>query len=1802
LDVLSFWPSLGLLVFFLVIFLECRTIAGRVTLPLGSFLMVFCYGAIGAPLLALLLQQVPFFPASSAAWLVGPPVEELAKALPVLVLAFLMREGRRLSIADLTLVGFASGAGFGFVEGNFNALVNGTLPSVQHLTAFGLQSANGTVFFAGHPVSTALVGLAAGIGVRFIPLNIGYAWVPSVFVILWASFDHGLYNWKVLSAAGTGALPSAHFVVELFHLLTLNGQLQTWVLVLGLLAAQFVEAYLCSKAVGVRRDLLLAREWRPWVINEWLVVLLRLARGRAVFGQTLAYFRLRRAFYLAALEDRRDSGDPTWSRHARSLEDRLKRERSILFDPPPGTWLLPLSVLQLYAVQWTWRMRWVLLFTVLLLLLFMLDPRSLPDEVREFLFGQTFTIAVVTAGLAFAVWRIVLFVRQPAPDPLAADGAAHAGYYTRAMLLGCAFVCGLFPTLTMLLGWKAFAPGAAFISSYLPGWIGQGGNLQTLLGLGAIGSAVAPDPRPAGEAFRHEIAAGEERIRRLGSDIEDTTGGAQGVSSASSPVQLDAFLDAMAKLDTERDAQARRQLALDECERHAGEATIRDPTPAIQAVKDEFDRLAGELLDAAAKELDAMATLEQAYGRAWAEIMRDLDAHDVLRRRLRNPLRRSWQAQNDVAWALRVVEATDETLLPMQLTLLPDLHALASTAQSARTDLVMAGIERIRAAAAEYGEADPFGLAGPEGADEDEAALLAEFAPSAEATETAKAFGLRTAKLSDVAAEPRRDKTKPARPETSPEIQTRGPYQTALDQLIDAPKHDAHYLETIRHLERSHESLQKPVEPAEEKPQPIEPAAKAEEPREATQPRTEQPEDAPAKGPSSKPQGELEDLLDTIKRESGYLQFGKKAQAAEARDDRGQPKTADAEPASHDAPTSEVAVDTAPEAPQHEAVAASEDQTADEPSAAPSSPKPVAEPASSETKAAASTSEEAPGAEAREPSQPVRDTDETKPASTAPEQADEPAAPVSAVSADLEKTAADTEAPASSDERPKETPPVEKPHPHPVKDVDLAKADDSAVVEPRRPVEAKKPLGQDRDTDRAEHRPSAFAKLFHSIRRQSDSSTAKPARWHDRPQAPDAKHIDAKLAEPLAPSHGDDRAPALSTENKVTETEAARGDIAAPTAEWLADFASPKSDDVTARAGEPDLARIEWPTVGPTTPDVVPATASDAAAPQVDVSEPVEIPAAEVEPTHSGRPAPDGSDAPGASERTEAGKATAPEPQTSQVTGAQALKPEGADEFGSKADRLSHLLDKLEQAMQAKSPVPTPADPQPAPVAEKAPSSPERAQADETSIVAEPEALKPTAQADQPEHPTAPIAEAPTAAAEPDATVEAKAAASQTASDERTPHTPSVSVPSSEHEETPEAALKPDRLSFLLTKLFEAVKRQPTDQPASPTIDAFAAPRADTAPEEPEASAILDLRGAHPIPETPEQAEPTPSSEPEAPQLSAGAQEPSQAPAAPGEPAVASEPQEAEIEKTVAESTEAERPAVSRPVVAPDDSPAASPAQPSEQPVEPAPVEPAPKPRVAEPATRFGSRSRPPRPGGHALARDREKKRSVPERPRDPPESEAPATTPKRDWKLTSPARGETKADSESNDSAPKKPEPTFRVKTGSGALATTDAAPAVSSAASANLPGKYYGPRLAKGVDDELGANSPANQRALSLADALTEFYAKAGQPQPPMHTTDRATLQRIVAAGKLEAPRRRGAAWSTSGMSRRGDVAIRLKPGAEQFIEFVPSTEIFGQVPHYYPRGVGKGSYATHVPAAHLEYFDVTTRQWAPLVRGRE
>jgi RsiW-degrading membrane proteinase PrsW (M82 family) len=708
--VFSFWPSLSLLIFFLAIFLECRAIGARVTLPLKSFLLFFGYGCIGAPLLALLLQQIPLAhfdvaggaSLSAAAWFTAPPIEEFAKAFPILVLAFFMRESRRLSIADLTLAGFASGAGFGFVEANLKALANGAPASFEHLSGFGFETAQRiatdyVVNFAGHPIYPALIGLAAGAALRFIPDRRELSWIPAFCVFLVASFDHGMFNWKTLAPASElGGFPVAPLFVELLYAATLHGKLEIWLLPIALVAAQIVESWLCAKAAGRRPDLLLRFELGPWALNEWVVALSRIPAGRAAFFQTLGYFRRRRAFALAMLESKRYPNERSLARHARFLELRLKRERQILRDPPRGVWLPPRPILKHSLKTWAWRTRWVLAFGVLFFLLFMLGEDQLPHSLRQFLFGRIFTAVVVALGLGFAGWGIFRLWRAPRPDPVATETADYLGYHARLFLLGASLASGVFPALSLILGWKALVPGAAYLSSYLPGWIGQGGNPNTLMGLGAMGGSVEWDVNPTSEALRHEVTTGEERIRKLERQIEANIPASGG--AAPFERELGHLLDLITDLDGERDAHEQRKLALDEAERQAAERSGEDPALAVQAVKEEFQRLDREVGAAAADQLARIAAFEKAYAHGWAEIMAVLDAADAKRAEIAEPLKGLWRARKDTAWALRIAAIQDETVLPSLALLLPELEASAGEAENETGGHLRAAIDRIRGA------------------------------------------------------------------------------------------------------------------------------------------------------------------------------------------------------------------------------------------------------------------------------------------------------------------------------------------------------------------------------------------------------------------------------------------------------------------------------------------------------------------------------------------------------------------------------------------------------------------------------------------------------------------------------------------------------------------------------------------------------------------------------------------------------------------------------------------------------------------------------------------------------------------------------------------------------------------------------------------------------------------------------------------------------------------------------------------------------------------------------------------------
>jgi hypothetical protein len=567
-------------------------------------------------------------------------------------------------------------------------------------------------------------------------------------------------------------------------------------------------------------------------------------------------------------------------------------------------------------------------------------------------------------------------------------------------------------------------------------------------------------------------------------------------------------------------------------------------------------------------------------------------------------------------------------------------------------------------------------------------------------------------------------------------------------------------------------------------------------------------------------------------------------------------------------------------------------------------------------------------------------------------------------------------------------------------------------------------------------------------------------------------------------------------------------------------------------------------------------------------------------------------------------------PDQARTARASADEAPSADGPPTKADRLSDLLAKLEKAMQANT------------AAGALPAAREGSPQADDSIAVE--------NATPEDGPKSVLHD--TSSAEPQG--DPLSAPAQAAANPIEP----APVPDPAPTSAPEQ-LKPDRLSFLLTKLFEAVKRESVEQAAKPE------PVEDTEPQPPptnEAATteILDLRIVEQSSTTGGDVSTATGSDPQ--QLDVGQISAAAAPDGAGatgatrveilEPAATTDvlkaKAEADAETHEPSATGAPQPQATAAVSAASSAPQAQ-VEANTRP----PSAARPRPKAASTGT-FGTRRKPP-PTLQTILSE-----TMPPRPAAPAET-TPRTSLGRDAKsqtvthASHPARQTAKESPAVANERPAEARPsqahskaelgglkservkdqshqehaaaatpgtrsdtTFRAKGASGALAPVESLPGGASAD--KMPVKYYGPKHAEGADD--GTANAAQQRASNLAEALGEYYAKTGEPQPPMHTTDRATLQRAIQGGKLEAPRRRGAPWSLSGMGRRGEVVIRLKPGAEKYVEFVPSKESFGQVPHFYQRGVGKGSFVTYVPATHLEYFDPNAGAWVALQRGKE
>jgi hypothetical protein len=464
-------------------------------------LIFFSFGAVGATLISLAAQRLAslWLTPATVSYTVGPVVEELAQTLPVIIIALVLRDGRRLSVADLAMIGFTSGIGFGFVEANLRALAAGRIPeyvtSLSYLTP-GVRVAGAGAFGAGHGIWIGLVGLAAGVGVRIWPRG-RLAWIPVVIALALVTFDHAMLNWRLLHPRGDAG------VTGLVQQFTLQGRIEVLLLPLGLLLAEWLEGRRSARALGPATDLMLEGEGpRPRVIVEWWLALKAARHGLRRLRQTLGYFRVRRSYALALEDAAHVPADKEAQEYAKAAKERVDRER-LLGAFALGGSRLPASKVALSLLG---RFGWPMGFGLVVVLLFAVGPKVLPHDWQPYLKSRGTAAVIALAAVAYTTWRVARILRSKRPKWNADDGEALTTFHGAALVISGSLTAGVIAALASLLppewlfagGSGVLATHSHFVSGAAHNFDKAGGNPSGAMGAGAgAGAAAAGATAPA---------------------------------------------------------------------------------------------------------------------------------------------------------------------------------------------------------------------------------------------------------------------------------------------------------------------------------------------------------------------------------------------------------------------------------------------------------------------------------------------------------------------------------------------------------------------------------------------------------------------------------------------------------------------------------------------------------------------------------------------------------------------------------------------------------------------------------------------------------------------------------------------------------------------------------------------------------------------------------------------------------------------------------------------------------------------------------------------------------------------------------------------------------------------------------------------------------------------------------------------------------------------------------------------------------------------------------------------------------
>ena len=300
------------------VILQLWVLSPTKTVPVKTIFLFFILGAFSTTFVTFWFHFVAtrFFVFDIVSYTINPFVEETVKILPVFIIIFFHRAGRTMGILDAMLLALACGTGFEVAENSlyllsktysnipgstfhFKDIVFRWVPQGRFtwLATFGFFSYRKSIYFAGHGVFTAIIGLALGYSKRFFSGRYRILkYIFPIFIYLWVIMDHACGNFCVVT------YKNMHSVLGFLYWLSRAGRIIPKALFLLVVIAFFIDRRLIKQGLS-NEDKIFFREekYKNSFFRELFLLFKGLLKGPKYILKLNRFFVLRRQLAFAKL-------------------------------------------------------------------------------------------------------------------------------------------------------------------------------------------------------------------------------------------------------------------------------------------------------------------------------------------------------------------------------------------------------------------------------------------------------------------------------------------------------------------------------------------------------------------------------------------------------------------------------------------------------------------------------------------------------------------------------------------------------------------------------------------------------------------------------------------------------------------------------------------------------------------------------------------------------------------------------------------------------------------------------------------------------------------------------------------------------------------------------------------------------------------------------------------------------------------------------------------------------------------------------------------------------------------------------------------------------------------------------------------------------------------------------------------------------------------------------------------------------------------------------------------------------------